>query len=117
MSLPPYTPAQPSKEPCKYISMQFQQGSAALLTTSHTVDYVKLVNIDLSKFETQEGRQELARDLFEAATGYGFLTLTNHGISDEIYKRQMQIANAVMTLPAEEKEPYEGKMRGVSPWC
>lgn len=72
------------------------------------MDYVKLVNLDLSKFDTQAGRQELAKDLYEAATGYGFLTLSNHGISDEVYARQMQIANAMMTLPAEEKAPYEG---------
>ncbi len=73
------------------------------------VDYVKLVNLDLSKFDDPVGRQELASQLYEAATGYGFLTLTNHGISDEVYQRQMQIANAVMTLPPEEKAPYEGE--------
>ena len=72
------------------------------------MDYVDLVNLDLSKFDTPEGRQELAKDLYEAATGYGFLTLTNHGISDEVYMRQMRIANAVMTLPPEKKAPYEG---------
>lgn len=73
------------------------------------MDYVKLVNLDLSKFDDPVGRQELARELYEAATGYGFLTLTNHGISDEVYQRQMQIANAAMTLSPEEKEPYEGE--------
>lgn len=75
------------------------------------MDYVKLVNLDLSKFDDPVGRQELADSLYEAATGYGFLTLTNHGISDEVYQRQMQIANAVMTLPPEEKAPYEGNLR------
>ncbi|UQC79546.1 uncharacterized protein CLUP02_05026 [Colletotrichum lupini] len=87
MSLPPFTPAPPTEE---------------------KLDYVKLVNLDLSKFDTQIGRQELAKDLYEAATGYGFLTLSNHGISDEVYAHQMQIANAMMTLSAEEKAPYEG---------
>lgn len=72
------------------------------------VDYVDLVNIDLSKFDTPEGRQQLAKDLYEAATGYGFLYLTNHGISNETYERQMRIANAAMTLKPEEKAPYEG---------
>ncbi|QKX60330.1 uncharacterized protein TRUGW13939_07473 [Talaromyces rugulosus] len=86
MSLPPYTPAQPSKLP---------------------LDYVKLVNLDLSKFDDPVGRQGLAKDLYEAATGYGFLTLTNHGITDEMYSRQMQISNAMMTLPPSEKAPYE----------
>lgn len=72
------------------------------------MDYVQLVNIDLSKFDDPAGRKELAKDLYEAATGYGFLTLTNHGISNETYMRQMRIANAVMTLPPEKKAPYEG---------
>jgi isopenicillin N synthase-like dioxygenase len=74
----------------------------------HLVDYVKLVNLDLSKFDDPVGRQELAKDLYEAATGYGFLTLTNHGITNEMYSRQMQISNAMMTLPPSEKAPYEG---------
>lgn len=72
------------------------------------VDYVDLVNLDLSKFDDPAGRKELAKQMFEAATGYGFLTLTNHGISDETYKRQMTIANGVMTMSSEDKEPYEG---------
>ncbi|GKT56092.1 2OG-Fe(II) oxygenase superfamily protein [Colletotrichum tofieldiae] len=75
--------------------------------TQEDLDYVDLVNIDLSKFDDPEGRKQLARDLYEAATGYGFLTLTNHGISDETYERQMRIANAAMTLKPNEKEPYE----------
>lgn len=74
----------------------------------YLVDYVKLVNLDLSKFDDPAGRQELAKDLYAAATGYGFLTLTNHGITDEVYSRQMQISNAMMTLPPSEKAPYEG---------
>lgn len=77
------------------------------------VEYVKLVNIDLAKFDDPEGRKELARDLYEAATGHGFLTLTNHGISDEVYMRQMTLANAAMTLPPEEKAPYEGGFRSI----
>jgi Isopenicillin N synthase and related dioxygenases len=73
------------------------------------VDYVDLVDLDLSKFDDPEGRKDLARSLYEAATGYGFLTLTNHGILNETYMRQMRIANAVMTLSPEKKAPYEGK--------
>lgn len=74
------------------------------------MDYVQLVNLDLAKFDDPEGRKELAQELYQAATGYGFLTLTNHGISDEVYQRQMQISNAMMTLPAEGKAPYEGRL-------
>lgn len=74
------------------------------------MDYVKLVNLDLAKFDDPEGRKKLAQELYQAATGFGFLTLTNHGISDEVYQRQMQISNAMMALPAEEKAPYEGRL-------
>ncbi|KAH6720567.1 gibberellin 2-oxidase [Leptodontidium sp. MPI-SDFR-AT-0119] len=84
--LPPYTIPQPTKE---------------------ALEYVKLENIDLSKFEDPIGRKEIAEQLFKAATGHGFLTLTNHGISDEVYARQMELANATMTLSPEEKAPYE----------
>ena len=73
------------------------------------MDFVDLVNIDLAKFDSEQGRKDLAKDLYEAATGYGFLTLTNHGISNETYMRQMRIANAAMTLEPEGKAPYEGK--------
>ncbi|KPM41807.1 hypothetical protein AK830_g4736 [Neonectria ditissima] len=75
--------------------------------TQEDLDYVDLVNLDLSKFDDPAGRKELAHQMFEAATGYGFLTLTNHGISDETYMRQMKIANGVMTLSPEDKGPYE----------
>ncbi|KAH7166401.1 gibberellin 2-oxidase [Dactylonectria macrodidyma] len=75
--------------------------------TKEDLDYVDLVNLDLSKFDDPAGRKELAKQMFEAATGYGFLTLTNHGISDETYQRQMRIANSVMTMSPEDKEPYE----------
>ncbi|KAH6957895.1 gibberellin 2-oxidase [Ilyonectria sp. MPI-CAGE-AT-0026] len=84
--LPEYTPPTPTKE---------------------DLDYVDLVNLDLSKFDDPAGRKELAKQMFEAATGYGFLTLTNHGISDETYMRQMTIANGVMTMSSDDKEPYE----------
>ncbi|KAG4432142.1 hypothetical protein IFR05_012379 [Cadophora sp. M221] len=77
------------------------------LTRNIQVEYVKLENIDLSKFEDPIGRKEIAEQLFKAATGHGFLTLTNHGISDEVYARQMELANATMTLSPEEKAPYE----------
>lgn len=111
MSLPPYTIATPTKEDresqCSPLPFSIHSSSHSLLTVNFAVDYVQLVNLDLAKFESPEGRKELADKLYEAATGHGFLTLTNHGISDETYKRQMQIANAVMTLPPEEKRPYE----------
>lgn len=66
------------------------------------------MNIDLAKYDDPITRKELARDLLTAATHHGFLTISNHGISDELYENQMTVANAVMSLPAEEKLSYEG---------
>ncbi|KAJ5094866.1 clavaminate synthase-like protein [Penicillium angulare] len=77
------------------------------LPTKEDLDYVDLVNLDLSKFDDPAGREELKNTLYKAATGYGFLTLSNHGISDDTYLRQMRISNAMMTLSPEKKAPYE----------
>lgn len=71
------------------------------------MDYVDLVNIDLSKFDDPVTRKELAKELLDGATKHGFLTLSNHGISKELSESQVSLAHAVMTLPAEEKAPYE----------
>lgn len=106
--LPEYTPPPTSNEDCKQIRHCLGLYGKCLLTAVLSVDYVELVNLDLAKFDDPAGRQELAKQLFEAATGYGFLTLSNHGITDEVYQRQMRISNAVMTLSPAEKEPYEG---------
>ncbi|KAF4312989.1 putative clavaminate synthase-like protein [Botryosphaeria dothidea] len=61
--LPKFTPAAPTKE---------------------KLDWIELVNIDLGKYDDPITRKELARDLLTTATYHGFLTISNHGISDEL---------------------------------
>lgn len=73
------------------------------------VDYIDLVNLDLSKFENPETRKELAREFFTAFTQDGFATVTGHGISKEVWDTQMDLANATMTMDPAAKVPYEGK--------
>ncbi|KZF19604.1 gibberellin 2-oxidase [Xylona heveae TC161] len=75
--------------------------------TKEKLDYVELVNLDLSKFENPETRKSLAKELLDGVIKHGFLTISNHGISDELCESQVNLAHAVMTLPAEEKAPYE----------
>lgn len=75
--------------------------------TKEKLDYVNLVNIDISKFDDPVARKELAKELLEGVTKHGFLTLSNHGIYRALYESQISLAHAVMTLPAEEKAPYE----------
>lgn len=71
------------------------------------MDYIELVNLDMSKYEDPTRRQELAQDLLEGVTKHGFLTLSNHGISQELMESQVSLAHAVMTLPPNEKAPFE----------
>lgn len=71
------------------------------------MDYIELVNLDMSKFDDPSTRQELAREMFEGVTKHGFLTLSNHGISQELMESQVDLAHAVMTLTPEEKAPFE----------
>jgi len=71
--------------------------------TKEKLDYVDLVDIDLSKFDDPITRKELAKELLEGVVKHGFLTISNHGITQELYESQVSLAHAVMTLPPEEK--------------
>ncbi|OJD32510.1 clavaminate synthase-like protein [Diplodia corticola] len=84
--IPKFVPAEPTKE---------------------KLDWIELVNVDFAKYDDPSTRKELAQDLLKAVTEHGFLTISNHGISDELYESQMSLAHAVMTLSPEEKQPYE----------
>ncbi|KAI9925406.1 hypothetical protein MW887_005787 [Aspergillus wentii] len=75
--------------------------------TKQKLDWIELVNIDLSKFDDPTTRKDLARELLQAVTEHGFLTISNHGISKELYTSQVNLSNAVMTLSPDEKLPYE----------
>ncbi len=74
----------------------------------HEVDYIQLPNLDLSKFEDPVTRKELAQEFHKALTEEGFFTITNHGISEEEWDHQMDLAHAVMTLSPKDKAPYQG---------
>ena len=73
------------------------------------MDYIQLANIDLSKFDDLEPRKRLASKSYKAFTEEGFVTVTGHGISEETWDMQMNLANATMTMPPAEKVPYEGR--------
>jgi isopenicillin N synthase-like dioxygenase len=75
--------------------------------TKEKLDYVDLVNIDLSKFDDPITRKELAKELLDGVTKHGFLTISNHGIPQDLCEHQVSVAHAVMTLPPDEKAPYE----------
>ncbi|KAL4874221.1 hypothetical protein BJY04DRAFT_225271 [Aspergillus karnatakaensis] len=75
--------------------------------TREPLEYVDLVDLDLSKFDNPVTRKELARDLLQAVTEHGFFTISNHGIPKTLWDHQMDIGNTIMHLSQEEKKPYE----------
>lgn len=66
------------------------------------------MDLDLSKFDNPESRRELAGDFFKAFTEEGFVTVSGHGISKDVWDLQMDLANATMTMSPEDKVPFEG---------
>ncbi|KAL4965119.1 uncharacterized protein BDV14DRAFT_200107 [Aspergillus stella-maris] len=75
--------------------------------TKELLDYIDLIDIDLSKFDDPTTRKELATDLLKAVTEHGFFTISNHGISKALWDNQMDVANSIMRLSQAEKKPYE----------
>ncbi|EXF77036.1 hypothetical protein CFIO01_01683 [Colletotrichum fioriniae PJ7] len=75
--------------------------------TEEELDYVDFVNLDLSNFDGVNDRQQLTANLLEGVTSHGFLTITNHGIPETLYSSQVDLAHALLTLPPEEKWPFE----------
>ncbi|KAK1705468.1 uncharacterized protein BDZ83DRAFT_771072 [Colletotrichum acutatum] len=75
--------------------------------TKEDLEYVDLVNLDLSNFDKVNDRRKLAASLLEGVTSHGFLTITNHGIPEALYSSQVDLAHALLTLPPEEKWPFE----------
>ncbi|KAK1635686.1 hypothetical protein BDP81DRAFT_322326 [Colletotrichum phormii] len=75
--------------------------------TKEDLDYVDLVSLDFSNFNDDSTRQQLAANLLKGVTRHGFLTITNHGIPDALYSSQVDLAHALLTLPPEEKWPFE----------
>lgn len=72
------------------------------------MDYIKLQNIDLSRFDDPQARQKLAVQFYDAFTTEGFVTISGHGISEEVWDLQMDLCNTTMTMDPKDKVPYEG---------
>ncbi|KAH0442459.1 hypothetical protein CcaCcLH18_01501 [Colletotrichum camelliae] len=93
--------------------------------TKEVLDYVDLVNLDLSNYDNSSSRAQLAKDLFKGVVTHGILTISNHGISEERYNTHVDLAHALLTLPPPEKGPYEnspqdeaqGRYAGFKPSC
>ncbi len=74
--------------------------------TKEKLDWAPLTTIDLSRFDEPGGKQQLAKDLYDAVTRVGFWTVVNSGIDDERVLRQFSIGNTFFKEPLEEKRRY-----------
>jgi len=72
-------------------------------TTTEPLEWAPLVKIDLSKFDEPGGKQELAKQLYDAVTNVGFWVVVNSGIDDERVLKQFSIGNTFFKEPLEEK--------------
>jgi hypothetical protein len=74
--------------------------------TSEPLDWAPLTKIDLSRFDDPAGRQELAKQLYDAVTRVGFWVVVNTGLDDERVLRQFSIGNTFFKEPLEEKRRF-----------
>ncbi|KAK7748254.1 hypothetical protein SLS62_008806 [Diatrype stigma] len=74
--------------------------------TKENLEWADLANIDLSKYATPEGKEELKQTLIDAIRTKGFFYVTNFGISQEDVDKQFALGQAFYELPLEEKLKY-----------
>lgn len=77
--------------------------------TQEQLDWAPLVEIDLSRFDEPGGKEELAKDLYDAVTRVGFWVVVGHGIDDSRVLRQFSIGNTFFKEPLEEKRRFPCK--------
>lgn len=74
--------------------------------TKETLDWAQLVTIDLSLFDTPEGKIQLAKDLETAIRDHGFFYLKNFGLTQDEVDEQFSLAQAVFDVNEEEKKQH-----------
>lgn len=74
------------------------------------MEWADLVTLDLSKFDQPGGKEELAKQLFDAIQNIGFFYIVNFGLGQEEVDRQFAIGKSVFELPTEEKLKYRADL-------
>ena len=74
--------------------------------TTADLDWADLITLDLSRFDTPGGKQELAAQLKEAIHTVGFFYLVNFGLSEQEVNEQFALGAKIFQLPEEEKQKY-----------
>ncbi|KAI0301692.1 Clavaminate synthase-like protein [Multifurca ochricompacta] len=89
--------------------------------TKENLDWAELITLDLSKYNTSEGKHELAQFLIKALREKGFFYVKNFNISQEAVNRQFSVGRELYELPLEEKLKYvpegldQGQFNGYVP--
>ncbi|KAH8171456.1 2OG-Fe(II) oxygenase superfamily protein [Sarocladium implicatum] len=78
--------------------------------TSVSLDWAKLVTLDLSKFDQPGGKQELATQFTKAIEDVGFFYVTGHGLTKEQVDTQFSLAKSVLGQTNEQKQPYRANL-------
>ncbi|KAG2040734.1 hypothetical protein BDR03DRAFT_1029402 [Suillus americanus] len=80
--------------------------------SKETLDYADLAIIDISKADTEEGRDALAIEVREALLNHGFFYIVNHGYPQDQTDRMFDIADLPFSAVSDsEKEMYAGTMK------
>lgn len=74
--------------------------------TKEELEWAPLTTIDLSRFDEPGGKQELAKQLYDAITRVGFWIVTNTGLDDERVLKQFSIGNTFFKEDLEEKRRF-----------
>jgi isopenicillin N synthase-like dioxygenase len=74
--------------------------------TSEKLKWADLPTIDLSRFDEPGGKEELAKELYNAVTKVGFWSVINTGIDDECVLRQFSIGNTFFRESLDEKRRF-----------
>lgn len=88
--------------------------------TKENLDWAELVTVDLSTYNTPNGKQELAKELIKAIREKGFFYVKGFDIPQEKVNRQFALGKQFYELPLEEKAKYtpeleQGKINGYVP--
>jgi isopenicillin N synthase-like dioxygenase len=89
--------------------------------TKENLDWAELVTVDLSLYDTPEGKKQLAHTLINAVREKGFFYVKGFNISQDRVDRQFALGKQFYELPLEEKEKYtpegldQGKFNGYIP--
>ncbi|KAF2733984.1 gibberellin 2-oxidase [Polyplosphaeria fusca] len=74
--------------------------------TAEDLDWAPLATIDLSRFDEPGGKEELAKQLYDAVTKVGFWIVINTGLDDERVLRQLSIGNTFFKQSLDEKRKF-----------